>query len=81
MITTPPHITCHEPTAETPLELAKRFYREYYTSCFWHCRPDLPITEDKIPLVVKGLLKHGGKNGLQAAAQLTARKVGIGTCR
>jgi hypothetical protein len=56
--------------AETRLELANRLFREHYARCFWHCRPDLRITEETIPLVVKGLREHGGRRGLLAAAQL-----------
>ncbi len=62
--------TIQTPTAESRLELANRLFREYYASCFWHCRPDLSITEAHIPLVVDGLRRHGGRKGLLAAARL-----------
>jgi len=54
------------------LELAKRLYREYFVSCFWHCRPDLEITEELIPFVAKGVRAHGGRKGFIAAAKLLA---------
>ena len=59
-------------TAEERLELARRLFREFYSFCFWHCRPDLLITEEKIPLVVEGLRRHGGRRGLLVAARLTS---------
>jgi hypothetical protein len=52
------------------LELANRLYREYRAQCFWHSPPDLVITEDLIPLVVKGLRKHGGRRGFIVSKQL-----------
>jgi hypothetical protein len=55
------------------LELANRLYREYHTRCFWHCPRDLVITEDLIPLVVKGLRKHGGRRGFVLSARLQQR--------
>jgi hypothetical protein len=67
--------------ADSRLELAKSLFREYYSQCFWHCRPDLPITEARIPLVVKGLQTHGGRKGLLAAARLTALEAPPDVCR
>ena len=55
---------------EARLELANRLYREYRISCFWHCPPDLVITEELIPLVVNGLRKHGGRRGFELAAKI-----------
>ncbi len=52
------------------LELANQLYREYHTRCFWHCPRDLDITEDLLPLVVKGLRTHGGRRGFILAAKL-----------
>jgi hypothetical protein len=53
------------------LELAQRLFKEYYASCFWHLRPDLVVTEATLPIIVKGLRTHGGRNAVLAAAQLT----------
>jgi hypothetical protein len=55
---------------EERLALANRLYREYRTRCFWHCPPDLVITEDLLPLVVNGLRKHGGRRGFILAGKL-----------
>jgi len=73
--------TNHTLTAQARLELANRLFREFYSSCFWHCRPDLTITEDKIPLVVRGLRQHGGRQGLLAAARLISQEAMSGACR
>jgi hypothetical protein len=58
---------------EERLELANRLYREYHARCFWHCPPDLVITEALIPLVVRGLRKHGGHQGFILAEKLECR--------
>jgi len=56
--------------AQERLELASRLFREYYAACFWHLKPDLRVTEEMIPIVVKGLRTHGGRRGALAAARL-----------
>jgi hypothetical protein len=53
------------------VELANRLFREYYTSCFWHMKPDLVVTEAMIPVIVRGLRTYGGRRGMLAAAELT----------
>jgi len=52
------------------LKLASALFGEFYASCFWHMKPDLIITEELIPLIIKGLRTHGGRRGLLAAARL-----------
>jgi hypothetical protein len=67
-VSTPEH-----PDALTPaqrLELANRLFREYHARCFWHCPPDLVITEVLIPLVANGLRMHGGRQGFILSAEL-----------
>lgn len=68
-------------TEITRIELAQQLFREFYSSCFWHHRPDLLITEDKVPLVVEGMRRHGGKRGLQAAARLMLFGEPSSSCR
>ncbi|MCI0376082.1 MAG: hypothetical protein L0215_00600 [Gemmataceae bacterium] len=52
------------------LELANQLFREFYVQCFWHLKPDLQITNDFLPLVIRGLKNHGGRRGMLAADQL-----------
>ena len=52
------------------LALANQLYREYHARCFWHCPEDLEITEDLLPLVVKGLRTYGGRRGFMRASAL-----------
>jgi hypothetical protein len=52
------------------LELASVLFHEFYASCFWHMKPELIITEELIPLIIKGLRTHGGRRGLLSAARL-----------
>jgi hypothetical protein len=69
------------PTAPVPrsleerLSLAKELYRAYHTRCFWHCPPELEITEDLIPFIVKGLRTHGGRRGFILASRLKPEAV------
>jgi hypothetical protein len=55
---------------EERLKLANQFYREYHAQCFWHSPRDLQITEELIPLVIKGLRKDGGRRGFILSGQL-----------
>lgn len=52
------------------LELANQLYREFHTRCIWHSPPDLLITEELLPFVVKGLRTYGGHRGFLLASQL-----------
>ncbi|MBL8795136.1 MAG: hypothetical protein JNM56_14600 [Planctomycetia bacterium] len=64
------------PTTPTPqnraerLKLANRLYREFHTRCFWHSPPDLVITEELLPFVIKGLRTYGGHRGFPLAGAL-----------
>ena len=55
---------------ESRLALAQRAYREFRSQCFWSYRPDLVITEDDIPFVVRELRRNGGHKGYRIAAML-----------
>jgi hypothetical protein len=52
------------------LTLAKRLYREFYSDCFWHLKPDLEITEATLPLIIRGLRDYGGRREFLEAAKL-----------
>ncbi|MGA2866562.1 MAG: hypothetical protein ABSF95_18970 [Verrucomicrobiota bacterium] len=52
------------------LELARKAFNDFYAQCFWSYRDDLEITEEKIPLVIRGLRLHGGHRGYRIAAAL-----------
>lgn len=56
------------------LELANQLHREYHTCCFWHSPPELVITEDLIPFVVKGLRAHGGRRGFRLSGKLRSQE-------
>lgn len=49
---------------------AQRAYRDFHAQCFWSYRPDLVITEDDIPFVVRELRRNGGHKGYKIAAEL-----------
>lgn len=52
------------------LDLANQLFRDFYTRCFWYCPPNLIITEELVPFVVKGLRLHGGHRGFLLAGKL-----------
>ena len=60
----------HEEKTSSSLELARELFKEYYARCFWHMKPDLVVTEQMLPLIIKGLCAHGGRQGMLAAAKL-----------
>lgn len=49
---------------------ARRAFREFHAQCFWYLRPDLPISLDDIPEIVRGLRRNGGRKGFLVAARL-----------
>jgi len=55
---------------ERRLELARKAFKEFYAQCFWSWRDDLEITEEHLPLVIRGLRRHGGHKGYRIVAQL-----------
>ena len=63
------------------IELARRLYREYYAACFWHLKPTLVVTEEMIPIILRGLRAHGGRRGFLAAAQLEESEGSSDKCR
>ena len=52
------------------LDLARKAYKDYFAQCFWSYDPDLVITEEHIPLIVRELRQNGGHKGYQIAAEL-----------
>lgn len=55
---------------QSRLKYAQDLYEKYYARCFWHLRPNMTISEDKIPLVIEGLKKYGGREGYMEAQNL-----------
>ena len=49
---------------------AQEIFRRNYARCFWHCDPVLKITPQNISLVISGLRKYGGREGLELAEEL-----------
>jgi hypothetical protein len=52
------------------LELARKAFKEFSAPCFWSAPADWEITEADIPLVIRGLRRHGGHKGYRIAAEL-----------
>ena len=51
---------------------ARRAFREFHAQCFWYLRPDLRVSLDDVPEIVRGLRRNGGRKGFLAAARLEA---------
>lgn len=49
---------------------AQEIFRQYYTRCFWHYDPELIIDAANIDLVIQGLRKYGGRQGMILAKEL-----------
>ena len=49
---------------------ARRIFKRFYAQCFWYMRPDLNITRENIPVLVRGLRQNGGRQGFLLAAKL-----------
>jgi hypothetical protein len=49
---------------------AQEIFRRFYAQCFWHYDQNLKISEENIHLVIDGLRKHGGREGLILAEEL-----------
>jgi hypothetical protein len=77
----PPPRTGSTQKPEPRIELARRLFREFYAACFWHLKPDLVVTEEMVPIIVRGLRTHGGRRGLLAAAQLEEPEASPEECR
>ena len=56
-----------DPKKRAVLERAETLFQQYYASCFWHLKPNLTMTKDMIPVIVKGLRIHGGRSAFLAA--------------
>jgi hypothetical protein len=52
------------------VERAREIFKEFYANCFWHLKPNLVVTAEMIPVIVKGLRAHGGRQGFLLAAEL-----------
>lgn len=49
---------------------ARRAFREFHAQCFWYLRPDLQVSLDDVPEIVRGLRRDGGRKGFLVAARL-----------
>jgi len=49
---------------------AQELFRRFYAQCFWHYDRELRIDPDNIQLVIDGLRKYGGREGLLQAEDL-----------
>ena len=52
------------------LELARSAFKEFSAQCFWSAPADWEITEEDIPMVIRGLRRHGGHRGYRLVVEL-----------
>jgi hypothetical protein len=57
-------------TLPEKLALAQRAFEKYKTTCFWFLRDDLVVSEETLPLVIKGLRSDGDREAFLIAAKL-----------
>ena len=69
------------PEKATALDVAQRLFKENYINCFWHLKPDLIVTAEMLPAIVKGLRTYGGRNGALAAEELQGMQARDSLCR
>ena len=49
---------------------ARKAFRTFHAQCFWYMRPDLKVTLEDVPVIVRGLRQNGGREGFLLAAKL-----------
>lgn len=52
------------------LAAARAALAAYRTTCFWSLSPGFAVTEETLPIIIKGLRRHGDRHAFQLAAQL-----------
>lgn len=64
------HVRTQQRIAERKAGRAQELFRVYYARCFWHFDRSLVITPENMQLVIEGLRKYGGREGLSLAEEL-----------
>ena len=49
---------------------ARKAFRAFHPQCFWFLRPDMNVTLEDVPEIVRGLRQNGGQRGFLLAARL-----------
>ena len=49
---------------------ARKIFHAFHAQCFWFMRPDLRVTVNDIPELVRGLRQNGGRQGFLLATKL-----------
>jgi hypothetical protein len=52
------------------LALAQQAFERFHTCCFWFMRDDLPLGEEDIDAIIRGLRSHGNREAFLIAARL-----------
>ena len=52
------------------IRAARQAFRRFHTQCFWYLREDMPVTQEDIPEIGRGLRHNGGREGFLLAAKL-----------
>ena len=64
------HLSTEDARNMVRVREARRAFREFYAQCFWYLRPDLDVTLEDVPEIVRGLRQNGGRQGFLRAAKL-----------
>lgn len=52
------------------VELARQAFKDFYAQCFWSCDPNLVVTEQHIPFIIRELRHYGGHRGYRMVADI-----------
>jgi len=64
------HVAERKGEADRRAGRAQEVFKKYYAQCFWHLNPNLEITPSNTEIVLDGLRKYGGREGLVLAESL-----------
>ena len=64
------HLAPETARAMVRVREARRAFRRFRSTCFWSCRPDLPIGLDDVPWVAEQLMKHGNRDAWRTGTKL-----------
>ncbi len=64
------HLSSGQARAMVRVREARKAFRVFHTQCFWYMRPDMKVTLEDIPVIVRGLRQNGGREGFLLAAKL-----------
>ena len=66
----PSTVPAPPPGSAARLALAQQAFERFHSRCFWFMREDLPVGEEDLDAIIRGLRAHGNREAFLIAAQL-----------